>query len=118
MSSPVVRRRGRPLRPVPLTLEQRAELERLRDTSPKPYLRERAAAIVKLAAGHSALEVAHTGLLRRRKRDTVYAWWRRYQAEGLPGLLIRSGRGRKPAFSPSAPHERRRQSRAPRRGAP
>ena len=117
MSTPAVRP-GRPLRPVHLTAEQRAALERVRDTDPKPYLRERAAALLKLADGHSALDVAHTGLLRRRKRDTVYAWWRRYQAEGLPGLRVRPGRGRKPAFSPSAPHERRRQSRAPRRGAP
>jgi hypothetical protein len=49
----------------------------------------------------SARAVAHTRLWRRRKADTVCAWWHRYQAQGLGGLLIRAGRGRKPAFSPS-----------------
>lgn len=84
-----------------LTAEQRAELERLRDTSPRPYLRERAAALLKSADGASPTAVARSGLLRRRKYHTVVAWLRRYQADGLVGLVIRPGRGRKPAFSPS-----------------
>jgi transposase len=45
--------------------------------------------------------VARTGLLRPRQPDTVYAWLDRYRAEGIAGLTIRPGRGRKPAFSPS-----------------
>src|SRR5437762_7838683 len=101
MQSPEVPRRGRPLRLVTLNAEQRQALVRLRDTGPKPYLRERAAAILKLGEGHSALTIAQEGLLRPRKRDTVYGWLHRFLQEGVEGLRIRPGRGRKPAFSPS-----------------
>lgn len=89
------------MRTVFLTPEQRQELLRLRDTGPKAYLRERAAALLKVADGMAAAAVARRGLLRRRQPDTVYLWLDRFQADGLPGLFIRPGRGRKPAFSPS-----------------
>jgi|SRR5262245_15570155 len=101
MSPSAVRRRGRPLRPVVLTPEQQQALLQLRDHAPKPYLRERAAAILKLAEGHSALQVGRHLLLRPRRRDTVYGWLQRFRSEGVAGLQIRAGRGRKPAFSPS-----------------
>lgn len=79
----------------------KAEQERaLRDHAPKPYLRERAAGILKVAAGKSAAAVARDGLLRERYPDTVRAWLDRYRTEGEAGLLIRPGRGRKPAFPP------------------
>lgn len=84
-----------------LSPAERADLETLRDTAPLPYLRERAAALLKIADGAVAAEVARTGLLRPRQPDTVYAWLHRYRAAGLAGLTIRPGRGRKPAFSPS-----------------
>lgn len=84
-----------------LTLDERAELVALRDTAALPYLRERAAALLKIADGAIAAQVAREGLLRRRQPDTLYAWVHRYRAEGLAGLRIRPGRGRKPAFSPS-----------------
>lgn len=84
-----------------LTPAQQRELVQLRDHAPQPYLRERAAALLKVAAGQPPAAVARQGLLRRRKPDTVYAWLNRYQAAGLAGLVIRPGRGRKPAFSPS-----------------
>ena len=87
-----------------LTAAERAELEHLRDSATLPYLRERAAALVKIADGAVAAQVARGGLLRPRQPDTVYAWLRRYRAAGLAGLSIRPGRGRKPAFSPSRPH--------------
>ena len=86
-----------------LTTAQRRELVALRDTAPEPYLRERAAALLKVADGVPPARVARTGLLRPRRPDTVYAWLARYRAEGAAGLRIRPGRGRKPAFSPSAP---------------
>jgi len=82
---------------------QRLELERLRDTAKKAYLRERAAAILKVAQGIPGSVVAQYGLLRPRRPDTVYAWLNRFQSEGVAGLTIKPGRGRKPAFSPSAP---------------
>ena len=56
-----------------LRTEQRHELLELRDHAPQAYVREKAAAILKVA-------------------------------EGQAGLLVRRGRGRKPAFSPSRQH--------------
>ena len=89
-----------PLR-LTLTDEQRRELEGLRDTHPLAYLRERAAALLKLSQGQSGLQIAQHGLLRRRQHGTVYEWVHRYEAEGIQGLYIRQGRGRKAAFFPS-----------------
>ena len=87
-----------------LTTAERVELTRLRDSAPEPYLRERAAALLKVADGISAARVAREGLLRPRKPDTLYAWIDRFVEEGIEGLRVRKGRGRKPSFSPSAPH--------------
>jgi transposase len=89
------------MRRLTLTDEQRGALVRLRDTGPKAYLRERAAALLKIAAGIPAAAVARQGLLRPRQPDTVYLWLDRFEAEGIAGLSLRPGRGRKPAFSPS-----------------
>lgn len=86
---------------IELTEAQRAELEDVRDHHPKPYMRERAAAILKIADGLSGREVARHRLLRPHWPDTIYEWVKRYRAEGIKGLEIRPGRGRKPAFSPS-----------------
>jgi len=83
-----------------LSDEQRAELVALRDHHPKAYMRERAAAVLKVAGGMSIRGVACSGLLRRRHAETVCIWLQRYRTEGPAGLEIRKGRGRKPAFSP------------------
>jgi hypothetical protein len=91
-----------------LTQEQQQQLERIRDRDPKPYLRERAAALLQIAAGASVYGVASQGLLKAHDHETIAEWRRRYQKDGLKGLLIQAGRGRKPAFSPSAPRRRRR----------
>jgi hypothetical protein len=82
--------------------EQRTQLLQLRDKASKPYLRERAAAILKIADGTPLLLVASQGLLRKRDYNTLSAWLDRFESEGTAGLTIRRGRGRKPAFSPSA----------------
>ena len=79
---------------------QKRELEEIRDGNQKPYMRERAAALLKVARGRSGRDVALNGLHKQRDPDTIYTWVRRYQAEGIKGLLIRQGRGRKAAFSP------------------
>jgi transposase len=81
---------------------QEAELAHLRDHHPKPYVRERASALLQVAAGRSARQVARHGLLRPRGPKTVHAWLRRYQTQGAAGLGVQPGRGRKPAFSPCA----------------
>lgn len=88
-------------RTLSLNAEQRAELEQARDHDQRPYLRERAAALLKIADGQSIGAVAAHGLLRCRQADTVRAWLNRYQAEGFTGLVqhARGWRG----FSPSAP---------------
>jgi hypothetical protein len=100
-----------------LTAEQRTALERHRDTATKPHERERAAALLKVAAGVSPAQVARDGLLRPRKRTTVYAWVRRFRQEAMAALAVRPGRGRKPAFSPSLPAAGGSQKSAPARGA-
>ena len=79
------------------------ELTDARDRHPRAYLRERAAALLKVADGIHVPAVAAAGLLKPRKEDTVRDWVHRYQAGGLAALLVRPGRGRRPAFSPSEP---------------
>lgn len=84
-----------------LTQAQRGELEAARDRHRLAYVRERAAALLKIADGQPAYVVADRGLLKRRSRKAVRGWHQRYVAEGIGGLVMRKGRGRKPAFSPS-----------------
>lgn len=86
-----------------LSEAQEAELGRLCASAAKPYLRERAGAILKVGAGIPAAVVARALLLRPRQADTVYEWLNRYERAGIEGLKIKAGRGRKPAFSPSEP---------------
>lgn len=83
-----------------LSNEKRQRLEEMRTRGDKAYLRERAAALLKIADGMSARQVALNGLLQERKPRTVRNWYHRYLDEGLEGLEIREGRGRKPAFPP------------------
>lgn len=88
------------LRTIELSDQEKAELKDVRDNHEKAYMRERAAAILKINKGQSAYFVAMAGLYKKRKPDTIYAWLDRYEAEGVEGLPIKAGRGRKPAFSP------------------
>jgi hypothetical protein len=74
-------------RTLTLTEEQRQELLRFRDHDSRPYLRERAAALLKIADGQTPHQVATRGLLKPRDPDTVYAWLDRYQASGAAGLI-------------------------------
>ena len=83
-----------------LSDEQLQELCHLRDTGEPAYLRERAAALLKIAAGLSPHRVAQSGLLKKRKPDTVYTWLRHYREHGVMGLRHKPGKGRKPAFAP------------------
>lgn len=85
---------------IALSHQERQELETARDRHTKPYMRERCAAILKIADGQSGHQVALQGLYKPRQPDTIYDWARRYQDEGLSGLYIRKGRGRKAGFSP------------------
>jgi hypothetical protein len=75
------------VRRITLTEEQRQELVRLRDHDPRPYVRERGAAVLKIAEGQSPHRVARSGLLKPRDPDTIYAWLDRYEADGAAGLI-------------------------------
>ena len=61
----------RPPQRLELSEQQRVQWEDLRDHAPLPYLRERAAALLKIADGIPPLEVAQHGLLRPRESDTI-----------------------------------------------
>ena|SRR6266566_3035517 len=87
-------------RTIHLSTQQEQELTWVRDHHEKAYLRERAAAILKVAAGRSMVQVSLHGLYKPRQYETISRWITRYEQEGLAGLLVRAGRGRKPAFSP------------------
>lgn len=75
------------LRTLILTDPQRRALMQARDHDTRPYVRERGAAILKIAAGHTPHWVARHGLLKERDPDSVYAWLRRYEEDGLAGLV-------------------------------
>lgn len=81
-----------------LTTEQRAELERTRDHDRRPYLREMASGLLKVADGETAAWVAEHGLLRHHDPDTLYRWLTTYEQGGLAALIHRPRRRR--AFSP------------------
>ena len=83
-----------------LTSEQETELRQVLQHSPKPYLRQRAACLLKIAQGQSGRQVALSGLLCKRRKHTVYKWYHAFKSGGLAGLTIQAGRGRKPTFSP------------------
>ena len=62
-----------------LTAEERTALEQMRDRDARPHLREKAAALLKIAEGQAAYQVALTGLHKPRHPATVYGWLRDWQ---------------------------------------
>lgn len=74
-------------RALTLTEEQPLQLLQLRDHDARPYVRERGAASLKIAAGETPHRVAKHGLLKPRDPDTVYSWLDLYQASGAQGLI-------------------------------
>ena len=87
-------------RKVELSEAQRAELVRVRDQHVVPHFREKASAILKIADGMPLAQVARQGLLKAHHPETVRAWVKRYEQEGIAGWQVRKGRGRKAAFFP------------------
>ena len=77
---------SRKIRSLRLKSIEEQELIAHRDHDPRPYVRERCSAILKIAEGHSAHWVAQNGLLKARNPDTVYGWLNAYEAEKLAGL--------------------------------
>jgi hypothetical protein len=80
-------------RAIGLAPEERTELLWHRDHDPRPYVRERCAAVLKVAEGTTPYAVARHGLLKRREPDTVYAWLGSYQRAGIAGLIARQHGG-------------------------
>jgi Winged helix-turn helix len=80
-----------------LSATEQAALVAQRDHAPQAYLRERAATLLAIAHGWSLRRAARDAGLKPHHVDTVRAWLARYRADGLAGLRIREGRGRKPA---------------------
>ncbi len=74
-------------RTLTLTEPQRQDLIAHRDHDPRPYVRERCAALLKVADGQAAHAVARHGLLKPRDPDTVYSWLDMYERLGIHGLL-------------------------------
>lgn len=74
-------------RPLKLTTKQREDLTWHRDHDFRPYVRERCAALLKIAEGQAAYAVSQQGLLKKRDADTVYNWRDIYEREGLAGLI-------------------------------
>jgi len=85
---------------VELSDAERAKLEGWVKNPPKPHLRKRAWAILLVADGQPMYEVAEDYRVRVH-RTTVSEWVQRYQSNGITGLKVKPGQGRKPAFFPS-----------------
>jgi len=91
---------------IQLSDEERAKLKAWVKNPPKPYLRKRARAILLVADGVPLYKVAQHPRIRVH-RVTVSRWVKRYLAEGLKGLKVKPGQGRKPAFFPRKEEEAR-----------
>lgn len=90
-----------------LSEEEKQKLESWVKNPPSPYLRERARAILKVSEGETIQATA--GKLRIRvHRNAVSEWVKRFLSDGLEGLKIKKGRGRKAVFFPN--RERSRQT--------
>ncbi len=78
---------------------ERLTLEQARDHHPLPYVRERAAALLRIAAGEAAYHVALNGVLKPHHPETLYNWLTGFEQQGLASLRHRARRKR--PFSPS-----------------
>lgn len=81
-------------RVVPLTNAERITLEQARDHHPPPYLRERAAALLRVASGQGPYPVAKAGILKPRAPDPVSDWLNRYEQHGMAARYPRPRRQR------------------------
>lgn len=93
---------------IQLSDDEQGQLQRWLKNPPRLYLRKRAWAILLLAAGVPAYQVANDRRVRV-NRSTLANWVKRFQAERLDGLKIKPGRGRKPVYAPRTQAEAQRQ---------
>lgn len=78
-----------------LTNKERLKLITIRDTDTKAYRRERAAGLLKVAAGQSPHAVAKSGLLKERDPDTIYSWVKTFVKDGIKSLTHKPRRKQK-----------------------
>ena len=83
-----------------LTEQEKQRLESWIKNPPRPYLRERARAILQVSEGKTIEATART-LRVRVHRNAVSEWVKRFLTNRLEGLQMRVGRGRKAIFSPT-----------------
>jgi len=86
-----------------LSAEERLTLNEAVRKHPLPHMRERASALIQIAEGRYAKDVAAGGLLQKRCKQTVSSWVHWYNQWGIAGLYNEAGRGRQRSFSPSGP---------------
>ena len=91
-----------------LTKQEEEKLEGWVKNPPRPYLRERARAILKVSQG-ATIQTTAEKLRVRVHRNAVSEWVKRFLSDRLAGLKIKKGRGRKAIFFPN----RRRRSQKP-----
>jgi transposase len=77
-----------------LTADQRAELERESKKGHPAHVRVKALALLNIADGRTVTAVA---AIFRISRQALYDWQKRYAADGVAGLGVRPGRGRRSA---------------------
>ena len=70
-----------------LSEAERITLQEAVQHHPRPHVRERCAALLKVAEGYSPHWVARHGLLVSRDPDSVYQWLTYYQQGGIAALL-------------------------------
>lgn len=87
------------MRYIELEEESRKKLEYEYSHHAKHYFRQRCHALLLSDKGVKVPDIS--SLLGVRTR-TIYEWMNRWESQGLEGLLISSGRGRKPLLSISA----------------
>jgi hypothetical protein len=78
------------IRTLTLTEAQSQALQERRDHDAKIYVRERCAALLKIASGKTAHWVARNGLLKPRDPDTIYTWLDIFERQGVEGLIKRT----------------------------
>jgi len=84
---------------IELTKQEKEKLEGWVKNPPRPYLRERARAILNISQGETIQATAEK-LRVRVHRNAVSEWVKRFLSDRLEGLKIEKGRGRKAIFSP------------------
>lgn len=85
------------MKKVSWTAEQLWQLRQGASHSPKPYLRQKCLALLNLAQGRGITDTARALCC---SRTAIDQWIKRFEQEGLQGLQVRPGRGRKTACDP------------------